>query len=202
VVFRSILEKMRASEALKPVFELHRALFEDVSEIKKSKSRKMINEANVAKKKEVLEYILRNIISYGTELNEESKKALLVIFLKEPSHIISFGSPNSIFLEQIAFFKEFSNVKDFSELFSKISKLKNFSSLLSDEERKFWMEFSNLFFPKLRDLNKRKMEREFWEIADLVKEYECGKIDRRRFCETVGIAAVVYAAGEGAANAA
>jgi catechol 2,3-dioxygenase-like lactoylglutathione lyase family enzyme len=39
-------------------------------------------------------------------------------------------------------------------------------------------------------------------ISDLVKELESGKIDRRRFCETVALAAVVYAAGEDAANAA
>nr|TFG52437.1 MAG: hypothetical protein E4H34_05010 [Hyphomicrobiales bacterium] len=39
-------------------------------------------------------------------------------------------------------------------------------------------------------------------IADLVTDFECGKIDRRKFCETVAVAAMVYAAGEGAANAA
>ena len=39
-------------------------------------------------------------------------------------------------------------------------------------------------------------------ISDLVKEFESGKIDRRKFCETVALAAVVYAAGESAANAA
>jgi catechol 2,3-dioxygenase-like lactoylglutathione lyase family enzyme len=39
-------------------------------------------------------------------------------------------------------------------------------------------------------------------IADLVKDFESGKIDRRKFCETVAVAAVVFAAGEGAANAA
>jgi catechol 2,3-dioxygenase-like lactoylglutathione lyase family enzyme len=39
-------------------------------------------------------------------------------------------------------------------------------------------------------------------ISDLVGEFESGKIDRRKFCETVALAAVVYAAGEGAANAA
>ena len=39
-------------------------------------------------------------------------------------------------------------------------------------------------------------------IADLVKDFECGKIDRRKFCETVAVAAIVYAAGESAANAA
>jgi len=39
-------------------------------------------------------------------------------------------------------------------------------------------------------------------IADLVKDFECGKINRRQFCETVALAATVYAAGETAANAA
>src|SRR5438093_3042131 len=39
-------------------------------------------------------------------------------------------------------------------------------------------------------------------IADLVKDFENGKIDRRQFCETVALAATVYAAGETAANAA
>ena len=39
-------------------------------------------------------------------------------------------------------------------------------------------------------------------IADLVKDFESGKINRRQFCETVALAATVYAAGEGAANAA
>ena len=39
-------------------------------------------------------------------------------------------------------------------------------------------------------------------IANLISDFERGKIDRRRFCETVAIAAVVYAAGEHAANAA
>jgi len=38
-------------------------------------------------------------------------------------------------------------------------------------------------------------------IADLVKSFESGKIDRRQFCETVSIAATVFAAG-GAAQAA
>jgi catechol 2,3-dioxygenase-like lactoylglutathione lyase family enzyme len=38
-------------------------------------------------------------------------------------------------------------------------------------------------------------------IADLVKDFESGKIDRRRFCETVALAATVFAAG-GAAQAA
>jgi catechol 2,3-dioxygenase-like lactoylglutathione lyase family enzyme len=37
-------------------------------------------------------------------------------------------------------------------------------------------------------------------IADLVKEFDSGKVDRREFCQTVALAAVVYAAGE-AANA-
>ena len=39
-------------------------------------------------------------------------------------------------------------------------------------------------------------------IADLVKDFEGGKINRRQFCETVALAATVYAAGESAANAA
>jgi len=38
-------------------------------------------------------------------------------------------------------------------------------------------------------------------IADLVKRFEDGKINRRQFCETVALAATVYAAGE-TANAA
>jgi catechol 2,3-dioxygenase-like lactoylglutathione lyase family enzyme len=37
-------------------------------------------------------------------------------------------------------------------------------------------------------------------IADLVKEFDSGKVDRREFCQTVALAAVVYASGE-AANA-
>ena len=37
-------------------------------------------------------------------------------------------------------------------------------------------------------------------IADLVKNYESGKVDRREFCKTVALAATVYAAGD-AANA-
>jgi len=37
-------------------------------------------------------------------------------------------------------------------------------------------------------------------IADLVKKFEGGKIDRREFCQTVALAATVYAAGD-AANA-
>ena len=39
-------------------------------------------------------------------------------------------------------------------------------------------------------------------IANLVKDFESGKLNRRQFCETVALAATVYAAGEGAANAA
>src|SRR5213083_889057 len=39
-------------------------------------------------------------------------------------------------------------------------------------------------------------------IADLVQDFESGKINRRQFCETVALAATVYAAGEAAANAA
>src|SRR5262245_63046469 len=39
-------------------------------------------------------------------------------------------------------------------------------------------------------------------IAGLVKDFETGKINRRQFCETVALAATVYAAGEEAANAA
>ena len=35
-------------------------------------------------------------------------------------------------------------------------------------------------------------------IADLVKAYESGKIDRREFCKTVTLAATVYAAGDAA----
>jgi catechol 2,3-dioxygenase-like lactoylglutathione lyase family enzyme len=37
-------------------------------------------------------------------------------------------------------------------------------------------------------------------IADLVKSFESGKVDRREFCKTVALAATVYAAGD-AANA-
>ena len=37
-------------------------------------------------------------------------------------------------------------------------------------------------------------------IADLVKNFESGTMDRREFCQTVALAAVVYGAGE-AANA-
>src|SRR2546423_15534673 len=39
-------------------------------------------------------------------------------------------------------------------------------------------------------------------IAGLVSQLDSGQIDRRQFCETVALAAVVYAAGEEAANAA
>jgi Glyoxalase/Bleomycin resistance protein/Dioxygenase superfamily len=39
-------------------------------------------------------------------------------------------------------------------------------------------------------------------IADLVKDFESGKLNRRQFCETIALAATVYAAGEAAANAA
>ena len=35
-------------------------------------------------------------------------------------------------------------------------------------------------------------------IADLVKTYESGAIDRREFCKTVALAASVYAAGDAA----
>jgi catechol 2,3-dioxygenase-like lactoylglutathione lyase family enzyme len=35
-------------------------------------------------------------------------------------------------------------------------------------------------------------------IADLVKSFESGKIDRREFCKTVALAATVYAAGDAA----
>ena len=35
-------------------------------------------------------------------------------------------------------------------------------------------------------------------IADLVKNYESGKVDRREFCQTVALAATVYAAGDAA----
>ena len=35
-------------------------------------------------------------------------------------------------------------------------------------------------------------------IADLVKSFEGGKIDRREFCQTVALAATVYAAGDAA----
>ena len=35
-------------------------------------------------------------------------------------------------------------------------------------------------------------------IADLVKNYESGKVDRREFCKTVALAATVYAAGDAA----
>ena len=37
-------------------------------------------------------------------------------------------------------------------------------------------------------------------IAGLVKDFESGRVDRREFCQTVALAAVVYGAGE-AANA-
>ena len=37
-------------------------------------------------------------------------------------------------------------------------------------------------------------------IADLVRNFESGKLDRREFCKTVALAATVYAAGD-AANA-
>lgn len=37
-------------------------------------------------------------------------------------------------------------------------------------------------------------------IADLIKSFESGKLSRREFCETVALAATVYAAGD-AANA-
>jgi catechol 2,3-dioxygenase-like lactoylglutathione lyase family enzyme len=39
-------------------------------------------------------------------------------------------------------------------------------------------------------------------VADLVKDFETGKVNRRQFCETLALAATVYAAGESAANAA
>jgi catechol 2,3-dioxygenase-like lactoylglutathione lyase family enzyme len=39
-------------------------------------------------------------------------------------------------------------------------------------------------------------------IADLVRDFEAGHVSRRQFCETVAVAATVYAAGEAAANAA
>jgi catechol 2,3-dioxygenase-like lactoylglutathione lyase family enzyme len=35
-------------------------------------------------------------------------------------------------------------------------------------------------------------------IADLVKQFESGRIDRREFCKTVALAATVYAAGDAA----
>ena len=35
-------------------------------------------------------------------------------------------------------------------------------------------------------------------IADLVKQYESGALDRREFCKTVALAATVYAAGDAA----
>jgi catechol 2,3-dioxygenase-like lactoylglutathione lyase family enzyme len=35
-------------------------------------------------------------------------------------------------------------------------------------------------------------------IANLVKKFESGKIDRREFCQTVALAATVYAAGDAA----
>ena len=35
-------------------------------------------------------------------------------------------------------------------------------------------------------------------IADLVKNFESGKVDRREFCKTVALAATVYAAGDAA----
>jgi catechol 2,3-dioxygenase-like lactoylglutathione lyase family enzyme len=39
-------------------------------------------------------------------------------------------------------------------------------------------------------------------IANLIRDFEGGKIDGRQFCEAVAIAAAVHAAGEHAANAA
>jgi hypothetical protein len=35
-------------------------------------------------------------------------------------------------------------------------------------------------------------------IADLVNEYENGRVDRREFCKSVALAATVYAAGDAA----
>ena len=35
-------------------------------------------------------------------------------------------------------------------------------------------------------------------IADLVKDFDSGKVDRREFCQTVALAAMVYAAGDAA----
>src|SRR5262249_48791786 len=35
-------------------------------------------------------------------------------------------------------------------------------------------------------------------IADLVKDFESGKVDRREFCQTVALAAAVYGMGEAA----
>ncbi|HEY2229292.1 MAG TPA: hypothetical protein VGI22_16465 [Xanthobacteraceae bacterium] len=35
-------------------------------------------------------------------------------------------------------------------------------------------------------------------IADLVRNFESGKVDRREFCKTVALAATVYAAGDAA----
>ena len=35
-------------------------------------------------------------------------------------------------------------------------------------------------------------------IANLVKDFESGKLSRRQFCETVALAATVYAAGDAA----
>jgi hypothetical protein len=35
-------------------------------------------------------------------------------------------------------------------------------------------------------------------IAGLVKDFESGKLDRREFCQTVALAAVVFGAGEAA----
>jgi catechol 2,3-dioxygenase-like lactoylglutathione lyase family enzyme len=39
-------------------------------------------------------------------------------------------------------------------------------------------------------------------VSSLVDDLESGKMDRRQFCETLALAATVYAAGEAAANAA
>ncbi|PYR26003.1 MAG: hypothetical protein DMF92_19355, partial [Acidobacteria bacterium] len=39
-------------------------------------------------------------------------------------------------------------------------------------------------------------------VANLVKDFETGKVDRRQFCETLALAATVYAAGASAASAA
>jgi catechol 2,3-dioxygenase-like lactoylglutathione lyase family enzyme len=35
-------------------------------------------------------------------------------------------------------------------------------------------------------------------IADLVKDFDSGKVDRREFCQTVAVAAMVFAAGDAA----
>src|SRR5580704_18203051 len=57
--------------------------------------------------------------------------------------------------------------------------------------------FRESMLASMNSREERRMER---FIADLVKSFESGKMDRREFCQTVALAATVYAAGD-AANA-